>query len=213
MRPLLLCPTQYEASRLRSTAASLGAEMHVVGVGLGCEQAIRALAADQARGRVAVMAGIAGAVAESATIGAAFAADRVVDEHGSVHHPTLPCTLPRLTLCCSRVVVVGEAARSACAASTGAAMVDMESGPFARVASSCGWRWSVLRGISDDAAVELPAEVMRWLRPDGGTNWVPLASDLITRPRLWSPVRRMVRHASSAMRSVATHLPSLLGRA
>jgi hypothetical protein len=81
------------------------------------------------------------------------------------------------------------------------------------VASACGWRWGVLRGISDDASVELPEQVMRWLRPDGGTNWLPLAADLATKPRLWSPVRRMVRHASLALRSVSAAITPLLGRA
>jgi len=213
MRPLLLCPTAFEASRLRQTAATIGAELQTIGVGAACESAVRRLAEQGSRGRIAVLAGIAGALDDAAAVGCAFVADRVVDEEGGVHHPTLPCMLPRLTLCCSRVVVIGRGARTACARMTGAAMVDMESGPFARVASACGWRWSVLRGISDDASVELPGEVMRWLRPDGGTNWLPLAADLITKPSLWSPVRRMVRHASLAMRSVSAGLPSLLGRA
>lgn len=213
MRPLLLCPTEFEASRLQPVARATGAELQVIGVGVTCEAAVRQLAGQDARGRIAVLAGIAGAIDDAATVGSAFMAERVVDEMGQTHHPTLPCTGPRLALCCSRVVVVGRGARNACANMTGAAMVDMESGPFARVASACGWRWGVLRGISDDASVELPEEVMRWLRPDGGTNWLPLAADLITKPRLWSPVRRMVRHASLALHSVSAGLPPLLGRA
>lgn len=213
MRPLLLCPTDFEASRLRSMAIAAGAEVRVIGVGVGCEDAVRSLATPESRGRLALLAGIAGGIDDAATVGAAFMAERVVDESGEVHHPTLPCTGARLTLCCSRVVVMGRGARSACANMTGAAMVDMESGPFARVATACGWRWGVLRGISDDAATELPAEVMRWLRPDGGTNWLPLAADLITRPRLWTPVRRMVRHASAALRSVSQDLRRILGTA
>lgn len=213
MRPLLLCPTEFEASRLRRAAAAVDAELHVIGVGPGCEATVRSHASPDSRGRVALLAGIAGAIDDAASMGMAFMADRVIDELGQVHHPTLPCVGSRLPLCCSRVVVVGRGARSACANMTGAAMVDMESGPFARVASGCGWRWGVLRGISDDASIELPEEVMRWLRPDGGTNWLPLAADLITKPRLWSPVRRMVEKASLAMRSVSAALPPLLGRA
>ena len=107
-------------------------------------------------------------------------------------------------------MVVGEAARTAAAARTGAAMVDMESGPFARVAHESGWKWGVIRAISDDAAAELPAEVMRWLRPDGGTHWMNLAVDLATKPRLWAPVRSMVRHANAAMRSAARVLEHTL---
>jgi hypothetical protein len=86
----------------------------------------------------------------------------------------------------------------------------MESGPFARVAIEAGWQWGVLRGVSDDAARELPSEVMRWLRPDGGTNWGNLAVDLTLKPRLWPAVHSMVRHANAAMRAATDTLQRLL---
>jgi nucleoside phosphorylase len=210
MRPLILCPTRFEFGHVRRDAASLGAECLVIGVGCGCETTIRRVAEDRRGPRTALLVGIAGALRSHATVGQAFLADRVIDEQGMVHLPTLGSGLSRLALTCSRDVVVGEAAREAAAARTGAAMVDMESGPFARVAVQAGWRWGVLRGVSDDAARDLPAEVMRWLRLDGGTAWGNLAFDLATKPRLWPEVTSMVRHANAAMRSVRAALPTLL---
>lgn len=210
MRPLLLCPTRFENGHVRSLARQLGTDCQVIGVGCGCETVLRRIAEAHPGPRTVLLAGIAGALRDHATVGRAFLAERVIDELGAVHLPTIVSGMDRLPLTCSRDVVVGEAAREATAARTGAAMVDMESGPFARVAQSCGWRWGVLRGISDDAARELPHEVMRWLRLDGGTNWGNLAIDLVTKPRLWSPVAAMVRHANAAMRSVHDALPALL---
>jgi len=210
---LVLCPTHFEASHVRRLLQPRGLRPHVIGVGGGCEPRLRAIAATHPGPHRAVLVGIAGGLRPQAAVGAAYHAERVIDEFGATHAPTGSALGPRLPLLCARDVVVGEAARESAAERSGAAMVDMECGPFARVASACGWRWGVLRGISDDASVELPEEVMRWLRPDGGTNWLPLAADLITKPRLWSPVRRMVRHASLALHSVSAGLPPLLGRA
>ncbi len=210
MQPLLLCPTRFEASHLRRLAAVRGVRLEVVGVGCGCETELRRVASVHAGPRLALMVGIAGALREQATVGQAFLAERVIDERGQTHLPPLSTGAPRLTLACSREVVVGENQRQAAAQRTGAAMVDMESGPFARVASEAGWRWGVLRGVSDDAARELPQEVMRWLRPDGGTHWRNLAMDLTLKPRLWSPVHSMVRHANAAMRSAHAALQTLL---
>jgi hypothetical protein len=210
MRPLILCPTRFEFGHVRRAAAALGAECMVVGVGCGCEAAIRRIAQDRQGDRPALLVGIAGGLDPRATVGKAFLAERVIDERGMAHMPRLAGGVARLPLTCSEVVVVGEAARESAAQRTGAAMVDMESGPFARVASEARWRWGVLRGVSDDAARDLPAEVMRWLRLDGGTNWPNLAMDLVTKPRLWSPVATMVRHANAAMRSVRDALPALL---
>lgn len=213
MRPLLLCPTRFEASHVKSFARNRGAALEVVGVGCGCEGRIRDAARAHPGSRVVLLVGIAGALRPHATVGQAFLADRVVDERGDTHLPPISSGLARLPLACSREVVVGEAARSASAERTGAAMVDMESGPFARVASELGWRWGVLRGVSDDAARELPSEVMRWLRLDGGTNWGNLAVDLASKPRLWPAVASMVRHANAAMRSATAALGPLLTEA
>jgi nucleoside phosphorylase len=213
MRPLVLCPTRFEFGHVRRLAAGLGAECQVIGVGCGCEAMLERIAQDRRGARLALLVGIAGALERRATVGQAFLAERVIDERGMSHTPSIAAGLPRLPLTCARDVVVGEAARESTAQRTGAAMVDMESGPFARVAAASGWRWGVLRGVSDDAARELPAEVMRWLRLDGGTNWSNLAIDLVTKPRLWPEVSSMVRHANAAMRSAVAALPGLLREA
>jgi hypothetical protein len=210
MRPLILCPTRFEASHVKRFARLLGADLAVIGVGCGCESAIRRTAAAHPAARVALLVGISGGLRPQATVGQAFLAERVIDERGDTHLPAIHGTWARLPLVCSREVVVGEASRTAMAERTGAAMVDMESGPFARVATSLGWRWGVLRGVSDDAARDLPPEVMRWLRLDGGTNWLNLATDLATRPRLWPAVSSMVRHANAAMRSACAALGPVL---
>ena len=213
MQAIVLCPTRFEASHVRRLLRTLQVPLQVVGVGLGCETAIRRVAQAMPGPRTVLMVGISGALRDHATVGQAFLADRVVDERGEVHLPGIASGAPRLPLACSRDVVVGEQARRAAAERTGAAMVDMESGPFARVAIEAGWRWGVLRGVSDDAARDLPPEVMRWLRADGGTNWVNLAVDLARKPRLWPAVHSMVRHANAAMRAATGTLQRLLAEA
>ena len=213
MPPLLLCPTRFEASHVRAVARMRGVAMEVIGVGCGCEAVIRRVAASHPAASTVLLVGISGALRPQATVGQAFLAERVIDERGDTHLPRITAGVARLPLVCSRDVVVGESARAATAERTGAAMVDMESGPFARVATEVGWRWGVLRGVSDDAARELPSEVMRWLRLDGGTNWGNLAVDLATKPRIWPGVASMVRHANAAMRSATAALGPLLAEA
>jgi|GEM_PF-1670850 len=212
MQPIVLCPTQYEASRVRRVTLANGAILKVIGVGCGCEKTLREVARAYAGERSVILTGIAGALGSHATIGAAFTAERVIDERGDTHLPYLLTHTTRIALACSRDVVIGSAACAALTQRTGAAMVDMESGPFARVAQEVGWHWHVLRGISDNAAHELPEEVMRWLRLDGGTNYGNLAVDLLRKPRLWPQVYAMVRHANAAMRSVSTALHETLER-
>lgn len=210
MQPLILCPTHYEASRVRAVAGAHRIMPQVIGVGCGCEAAIRRVAARHGGARWVFLVGIAGALRPQARVGEAFLSERVVDEQGDTHLPCLPLHATRLPLTCSRDIVVGESMRQAVAERTGAAMVDMESGPFARVAQEAGWRWCVIRGISDDAARELPTEVMRWLRPDGRTHWRHLAADLLRKPRLWPFVRSMVQHSNAAMRSAGMLLDRAL---
>lgn len=207
---LVLCPTYFEASHVRRLLRPHGLRPHVIGVGGSCEPRLRAIAATHRGSHRAVLVGIAGGLRPQATVGAAYHAERVIDEFGTTHVPTGPAAGPRLPLLCARDVVVGEAARESAAARSGAAMVDMECGPFARVASQAGWRWTVVRGISDDAAVELPPEVMRWLRPDGRLHVLNLVTDLLRKPRLCPAVRSMHRHASAAMRSAARLLEESL---
>jgi hypothetical protein len=60
MQPLVLCPTQYEASRVKTVARARGAVLQVIGVGCGCEAAIRSVAAAHAGERWVFLVGIAG---------------------------------------------------------------------------------------------------------------------------------------------------------
>ncbi|MGA1267054.1 MAG: hypothetical protein ACO32J_07750 [Phycisphaerales bacterium] len=203
---LVLCPTHFEASHVRRLLQPRGLRAHVIGVGGSCEPRLRAIAAAHPGPHRAVLVGIAGALRPQAAVGTAYQAERVIDEFGATHLPSGSAAGPRLPLLCARDVVVGASAREAAASRSGAAMVDMECGPFARVAAQAGWRWAVVRGISDDAAAELPPEVMRWLRLDGRLNVPHLAADLLRKPRLWGAVRSMHRHASVAMRGAASLL-------
>jgi len=80
MRPLLLCPTRFEASHVRPVARARGAALEVVGVGCGCEAAIRRAAAANPASRVVLMVGISGSLRPQATVGQAFLAERVIDD-------------------------------------------------------------------------------------------------------------------------------------
>ncbi len=212
MRTLILCPTQFEAAHLRSVAKTHSAGLHVIGLGTACEQSIRSLAVQSPSPCRVILAGTAGALGSHAQLGHAFIAERVVDEFGVVHGSKLTHELPHLPLCCSKEVVASHSARVELAARTGAAMVDMESGPFVRVAIEMGWHWCVLRGISDDATTEIPAEVIRWVHPDGRTNHFRFAVDMVRKPSRLPAVVTMVRNANAAMRSVATKLNTLVQR-
>jgi len=83
-------------------------------------------------------------------------------------------------VCGSRVEKAALQARTDCD------LVDLESGGFCEVATAFGWRFGVVRGVSDGADDELPAWMMRLVEVDGS-----LALGGLLRALAASPLRAL----------------------
>jgi nucleoside phosphorylase len=96
-------------------------------------------------------------------------------------------------------------------ARSGADVVDMESAAFAREAMARGWRWTIVRGISDGALDALPADVADWTDADGRTRAARVAVALLRRPALARDMARLGARSRRAMAAVARALDEAIG--
>lgn len=80
-------------------------------------------------------------------------------------------------------MITAAAEKQALHASTGAAIVDMESADVARAASAHGLPFAVIRAVSDSADQTLPKAVLSGMRPDGGMNLAGVLASLARDPR------------------------------
>jgi hypothetical protein len=93
----------------------------------------------------------------------------------------------------------------------GADLVDLESRAFAVAATSRGWRWGIVRGISDAANTDLPGGIERWVDGAGRLRWPFVLAAMSRRPALLGPLLRLRRDAWAAMRAVAGRIAAELG--
>jgi len=103
----------------------------------------------------------------------------------------------------SRAVVATAAAKAALRASSGAAAVDMESALIAERAAAAGWPALVIRGVSDGASQDLPADLIRLVTPDGRLRPGRALATLIGRPGLIGEALALRRRTLAALAAVA----------
>jgi hypothetical protein len=101
--------------------------------------------------------------------------------------------------------------KAALAERTGADLIDLESAAFAAAASSRGWRWGIVRGVSDTAHSDLPPDVGLWIDRLGRLRWAALLVAIARRPVLAGFLLRLGRHARQAMKAVAERIDDGLG--
>jgi adenosylhomocysteine nucleosidase len=85
----------------------------------------------------------------------------------------------------------------------------MESAAFADVSTTRGWRWAIIRGISDAVDDRLPAGIDRWTDQWGETQLGTVAGDLATRPWMLPAVIALGRRSRAAMHAVRDALLQL----
>lgn len=156
-------------------------------------------------GMPVVLAGLAGGLRPGFAAGSAWVASAIVDESGRRWAPSWPAPpdAPTAIIFESGTALTTPAAKLECARRSGADLVDMEAASFAQAASARGWRWAVVRGVSDDAAAALPQDIERWLDARGRLRPVQVCVSLLRRPALIGPVLRVRADGSKALRSAA----------
>ena len=212
----ILAPSSFEAAHLHRGLWAIGDSLEVVQVGVGPGADFSGMWADALPpGSVVILAGVAGALSSACTRGSAHWASAVIDAKGRqwvapVRGPgnLAPASArqgPVELAGVDGVIGLPEGKRSL-QQRTGACIVDCESASFARAASKRGWRWGVVRGISDGVDDIVPGWMPQLLRRNGSVDSGAVASTLLANPLRAIDMIRGGQAAGDAMRAVCALL-------
>lgn len=210
----ILAPSGFEANRLRRglSAADVPVRVVQVGVGPGADFS-GAWAESLMAGDTVILAGVAGALAPTCAAGTAHWASVVIDSEGHRWTPPVQgsrapagATSGPVALAGADGVIGTPRDKRTHRERTGACMVDCESASFARVASARGWRWGVVRGISDGADDVVPAWMPQLLRRDGSVDAGAVAGALLANPIRAADLIRSGQSAGRAMHATCALL-------
>jgi nucleoside phosphorylase len=212
--PILLCPTTFEARLIEPRLRRIFPAAKIIGAGQHCTAVLRELTARHAAGTVAILAGIGGGLTARARAGHAYAISRVVIPDGTtVAAEWLPAGVETLPLLASDTVLSTAQVKRDAAQRTGCDLVDMESHHFIAAARRAGWRWLVVRGVSDDHETMLPGAVMNFLDSTGALRPWAIASHLLTHPWHIPMLARLRRDSAIAMGAAAAAIETAMREA
>ncbi len=199
MAAIVFCPMEMERKAVARAVRAAGlTDVRVVQTGIGKDAVLRALdgaAGNAPRGSLMILAGACGGLAPCADVPAIA---RIIDEHGGCWTPRMADAAGVTLIAVDRIVATPGEKRTL-AERSGASIVDMETHAFAAACEQRGLAWTVVRGVSDTPDETLPAEVLGWVRPDGGTRAGRAALDLLRMPRLVPHIIGVVRRANRVL--------------
>ncbi len=207
---IILCPLEFERRALQSAASAHGWTLVRTGPGAGPARWLDGSRVPE--GEVVVLAGVAAGLTSAAGVGTAWAAGAIVeiDSDAAPRGVLRPSFAMRgvdtATFAWTSTPLLDAACKARAAARTGAQLADMECAPFARAAEQRGVRWAVVRGVSDGALDEMPAQAFAWTNAEGRTRVSAVACDLLRAPALLPRVVRLGQASVRAMRAVALAL-------
>ncbi len=157
--------------------------------------------------RPLILAGLAGALDPELNRGHAFKIREVIDEDDERWAPTLcwgdPEEVTFVTTTSAREPLTSPEMKAAFRASTGADLVDLESAIFARMATTAGRTWAIVRGVSDDADQSLPRNIGAWVDEHGATRPLTVFGSILRNPRLLADLPGLRSASKRAMKNVA----------
>jgi len=219
-RPVILCALEFE--RAVMLRAGLDQRADIICCGPGAEAVVQWSEREGMERRNIVLAGLAGGLRESAIAGRAYLAATIIAPSGRQYRSAFAIELcssvqrdvrePLRSAIIASVdhVVTARAAKRAIAEKTSAEVIDMESAVFAEAATIFGWRWAVVRGISDDCGDSLPWGIERWVDARGRTRTLRAILSILRRPWILPAVLRLRRNSRAAMASAAEGLRVIL---
>lgn len=214
-RPLLVCALEFERRMLLRAGLGGTAEIHCCGPGVNN---VRSWAGQvHPANRVVILCGVAGGLSPKLAPGDAMVMVDVIDPVRNVRRRSevvQECSrqsqFPLGSIAGSSTIIHNPQAKRELFERTGAQMVDMESAAFAEIAADRGWRWAIVRGVSDGADESLPIEAANWVDERGRTKPLAVAGTLLRRPVLVPTMLRLRRNSALALDSVADLVRKLI---
>ena len=215
---LMLCAMNFE-SDIASKRLGNRCVIRTIGVGEHCAHALKDLANEFGAGTNVILCGLAGGLSARAKLGQAYVASHVTAPNGSVipapwmpsgvNTPPLaskefssvdtPMNSAALPLFCADVLLADTHVKAQTARQFSCDMVDMESAHFARAAAQAGWRWLIVRGVSDDVQTQLPPGVFNFVNPAGAPRPLAIALHVATHPWQIPLLRHLGQKCTLAM--------------
>ena len=205
-RQIVLCPLRFEMRALQK--AGVAKRFDLACCGPGASGVRDWVARTGTQNRPVILAGLAGALSDRIHLGDAAAIAEVIDADSleTWRSPLVDTLAPhdsqRWRATSAKASVIGRSHKDHLHQHTGADIVDQESVAFAAAAAAAGWRWGIVRGISDDLESSLPVESDRWIDAAGRTRVRSVLAALGGRPMLLPVLWRLGRRSNVAMRAV-----------
>jgi hypothetical protein len=205
----IVCPLEFERRSLAPLARARGWTLVRTGPGTaGMDRWARGADLPPAGARV-ILAGLAGATAPLSP-DRAIRVGTVADQEGNEWTaPGVPEPDRAFRCLCVSHVLANPEAKDRAARQWRVDIADMESAPFARLATARGWDWAVVRGISDGVDETLPEGIEGWTDADGCTRLWKVIASILRAPTLLPRLRVLRDRSRRAMRAVAAALDRL----
>ena len=211
--PIILTPLVFEQRVLARAGLDSDASLSCCGPGRSTIERWAAGPTAPGARRVVILAGLAGSMRPGFPARSAYAAATVVAANGARREPPLPWTGQSAVIASAPGTLTTPQAKRSFADSSGADLVDRESAAFAEAAEKKGWRWAIVRGVSDGPDDALPADIDDWVDGKGRTRVSSVARWLIRRPARIRPLLRLRADSVAAMEAVAVVVRSMLEEA
>jgi hypothetical protein len=160
---------------------------------------------DVTGGRGIILAGLAGALDPALDDG-----DVVIEPSSGDALQSLPSRRGRIHT--SDHLIATPAEKAALFASTGAAVVDMETAKVRAFAERAGVPFLAIRAVSDRADHPLDPATVSWVTPAGGLHAGKVAATLLRRPAMVPELMRLRRRSNLAMQNLAEAIREIISR-
>jgi hypothetical protein len=199
--PIVVCPLEFERRALQG--AGLGTVCRIECCGPG-PAAVAAWCGERALTVPVILCGLAGSVRDPYRERAAFAALAVLADDGRRLDPVLPAGPgPAPLIGSAERTLATPREKADWARRSGADLVDRESATFAPLAAERGWRWTVVRGVSDGPRTSLPAGLDEWVDDRGRTRPGAVCGAILRRHARIRQLVRLRATGRAAMRAAA----------
>ncbi|MCH8152972.1 MAG: hypothetical protein IH830_11450 [Planctomycetes bacterium] len=215
-RPIIVSPLEFERRALRR--AGLGHRCRLFCCGPG-SRAIQHWAASVTLVAPAtqpvILAGLAGSLRKTYMTRSAHLISTVIGDDGRRWAPSFGSPLQMTNrsasiIASSPTTLTTPIAKRAFADRSGADLVDRESAAFAEAATQRGWRWAIVRGVSDGLQETLPPQIDDWIDQTGRAKASAVLGGILRHPGVVRDIGRLRRDGLAAMQAVAKLICTML---